>query len=100
MDFELKGGLVSLDPADFYAVMKNGRRFRFFIKDGFDAGKLADKVKGCKGMVICLHITRATTIKECQKIVEDLCSGVKKNAVIMWGAGVGRKRKMLVLAVW
>lgn len=100
MEFETnKLGLVSLDNADFLRIMECGK-FTFFIENGFNTKNIARKIKGAKRIVICVQGTKNIVLDDVQNIVESISRNAGKNAEICWGANVGKREKLLVIAGW
>ena len=100
MEFDFKDGLITLDRRDIGETLNFSKRFAVFIEDGLDAGKISEKIRGAKGIIVCIQGLQSTEIKDVRKIGEMLSKNAKKDAKIMWSFGISNKEKIMVMASW
>ena len=100
MDYKIKNNLVSIDGNDFSKAFENRQRIIVTIEDSMDTRKIARKIKGASSLVISIQGKKSITIEDCQHCVESLAKHVKRNADIIWGAQIGDRERLMVMAGW
>lgn len=97
--YEMKNNLVNIDGKDM-DIFRDKKRFSVFILESFDVEKLKKQLKGATSLLVCMQISKKTTLKTCKEIIEDISTSADLDAIIIWGAQVGKENKLLVMAGW